>query len=267
MPVQKREAGDRSAARSPVHVCLVYDLLFPYTIGGAERWYRNLAERLAAEGHRVTYLTLRHWPDGEAAEVPGVEVVPVGAKLELYTASGRRRIVPPLRFGFGVLRHLTRAGAALRRRPYRLVPLLLPARGRAGPATTRHSASSSIGSRSGRASTGASTWDRSAGASAGGATPLHPRTARGFLLLAAVRHDGCRSRACEAMSRSRGHLRRPARHAAGARRAGRRLRGAPHPREAGDCTRAGDRACARARSPSSAGEIFGDGPARPRYCA
>ena len=37
-----------------MRVCLVYDCLFPWTYGGAERWYRNLAERLAAEGHEVT---------------------------------------------------------------------------------------------------------------------------------------------------------------------------------------------------------------------
>ena len=94
-----------------MHICLVYDLVYPHTIGGAERWYLNLAEHLADEGHRVTYLTMRHWPDGEAAEVPGVEVVPVAAGAELYTASGRRKIGPPLRFGWGVFRHLRRAGA------------------------------------------------------------------------------------------------------------------------------------------------------------
>ena len=66
-----------------MRICLVYDLLFPYTIGGAERWYRSLAERLAAEGHRVTYLTLRHWPDGEVGEVPGVEVIPVGPEARV----------------------------------------------------------------------------------------------------------------------------------------------------------------------------------------
>jgi glycosyltransferase involved in cell wall biosynthesis len=93
-----------------MHICLVYDLFFPNTIGGAERWYRNLAERLAAAGHRVTYLTLRHWPEGEAVSAPGIEVVAVGPKLEFYTASGRRRILPALRFGLGVLRHLARAG-------------------------------------------------------------------------------------------------------------------------------------------------------------
>ena len=48
-----------------MRVCVVYDCLFPYTVGGAERWYRNLAERLAAEGHEVTYLTLRQWDRGE----------------------------------------------------------------------------------------------------------------------------------------------------------------------------------------------------------
>ncbi len=93
-----------------MRVCLVYDCLFPHTVGGAERWYRNLAERLAAEGHMVTYLTLRQWSDDEDAGVPGVAVIPVGPRLDLYVA-GRRRITPPLRFGWGVLDHLWRHGS------------------------------------------------------------------------------------------------------------------------------------------------------------
>ena len=32
-----------------MRICLVYDCLFPYTVGGAERWYRNLGERLGRE--------------------------------------------------------------------------------------------------------------------------------------------------------------------------------------------------------------------------
>ena len=39
-------------AVGPMRVCLIYDCLFPYTVGGAERWYRNLAERLVARGSR-----------------------------------------------------------------------------------------------------------------------------------------------------------------------------------------------------------------------
>jgi glycosyltransferase involved in cell wall biosynthesis len=93
-----------------MRICLVYDCLFPYTVGGAERWYRNLALRLAADGHEVTYLTLRQWPRGTAGEIPGVRVVAAGPRMELYRAAGQRRILPPLVFGAGVLLHLLRRG-------------------------------------------------------------------------------------------------------------------------------------------------------------
>jgi len=93
-----------------MRICLVYDCLFPYTVGGAERWYRNLAQRLAADGHDVTYLTLRQWDRGERVEVPGVRVVTAGPRMGLYRGTGERRIAPPLAFGAGVLRHLLRHG-------------------------------------------------------------------------------------------------------------------------------------------------------------
>jgi glycosyltransferase involved in cell wall biosynthesis len=93
-----------------MRVCLIYDCLYPYTVGGAERWYRNLAERLAAEGHEVTYLTLRQWEHGEQLDLdPRVRVAEAGPRMELYVG-GRRRILPPLVFGAGVLWHLLRYG-------------------------------------------------------------------------------------------------------------------------------------------------------------
>jgi glycosyltransferase involved in cell wall biosynthesis len=100
-----------------MRVCLVYDCLYPYTVGGAERWYRNLAERLVADGHEVTYLTLRQWERDEQLDLdPRVRVITAGPRMELYTnppASGspaRRRVLPPLVFGAGVLWHLLRHG-------------------------------------------------------------------------------------------------------------------------------------------------------------
>jgi glycosyltransferase involved in cell wall biosynthesis len=93
-----------------MRVCLIYDCLFPYTVGGAERWYRNLAERLVADGHEVTYLTLRQWERGERLDLdPRVRVLTAGPRMDLYTG-GRRRILPPLVFGAGVLWHLWRHG-------------------------------------------------------------------------------------------------------------------------------------------------------------
>jgi hypothetical protein len=54
-----------------MRICVIYDCLFPFTVGGAERWYRNLAERLAGDGHEVTYLTLRQWDRSKPPEIDG----------------------------------------------------------------------------------------------------------------------------------------------------------------------------------------------------
>ena len=93
-----------------MRICLVYDCLYPHTVGGGERWYRSLAERLAADGHDVTYLTLRQWARGTDPCVEGVSVQVVGPRMRLYAGPGRRRILPPVVFGVGVLWHLLRHG-------------------------------------------------------------------------------------------------------------------------------------------------------------
>jgi glycosyltransferase involved in cell wall biosynthesis len=94
-----------------MRICIVYDCLYPYTIGGGERWYRNFAEHLVEAGHEVTYVTLRQWPRGERLDLDErVRVVTAGPRMSLYTSGGRRRILPPLVFGVGVLRHLLRHG-------------------------------------------------------------------------------------------------------------------------------------------------------------
>jgi glycosyltransferase involved in cell wall biosynthesis len=99
-----------------VRICIVYDCLFPHTVGGAERWYRDLAQRLAEEGHQVTYLTLRQWDRDERPQIDRrVKVALAGPRMALYTR-GRRRVLPPLVFGLGVLVHLLR-----RRRDYDVV--------------------------------------------------------------------------------------------------------------------------------------------------
>jgi glycosyltransferase involved in cell wall biosynthesis len=88
-----------------VKIALLYDCLYPYSVGGAERWYRSLATRLAQEDHEVTYITMRQWPRGAEPDLPGVRVVAVGPGMTLYVR-GRRRILPPVVYGIGVLAHL-----------------------------------------------------------------------------------------------------------------------------------------------------------------
>jgi hypothetical protein len=134
-----------------VRVCIVYDCLYPYTIGGAERWYRNVAERLAEAGHDVTFLTLRQWEHGTEPDIPGVRVVAAGRRMALYTRSGRRRLLPPVVFGIGVLGHLLRKGRrydVVHTASFPYFSLLAAA------------ASSSTGTRCGHEGTGANTPDR-----------------------------------------------------------------------------------------------------------
>ena len=102
------DSGPPQAAQRVLRIAIVYDCLYPHTIGGCERWYRAVAQRLAVR-HRVTYLTRRQWDLDQGPDAPpGVEVIGLDGGRQLYTASGRRRILPPLRFGLAVLFHLLR---------------------------------------------------------------------------------------------------------------------------------------------------------------
>lgn len=97
-----------AATSQRLRVCLVYDCLFPWTVGGAERWYRAVAEALAEAGHEVTYLTRRQWGTEDVPDIPGVRVVAVSRDEPLYGPDGNRRIGQAIRFGGGVFRHLAR---------------------------------------------------------------------------------------------------------------------------------------------------------------
>ncbi|HVF04488.1 MAG TPA: glycosyltransferase family 4 protein [Frankiaceae bacterium] len=85
-------------------VCVIYDCLYPHTIGGAERWLRAVALAAVEQGHEVTYLTRRQW-GAEGPSLPGAEVVAVSAG-DLYDEAGDRRVLPGVAFAGGVLRHL-----------------------------------------------------------------------------------------------------------------------------------------------------------------
>ena len=84
-------------------VAIVYDGLYPYRIGGGEKWYRGLAEELVRRGHDVVYLTCRDWI--EPPDLP-FEVVGVAPSAGTYNAAGSRLIGPALRFGWGVMRYV-----------------------------------------------------------------------------------------------------------------------------------------------------------------
>jgi glycosyltransferase involved in cell wall biosynthesis len=108
VPDVARRRSQQGPPPSPLRVCLVYDCLYPYTVGGAERWYRSLAAELINAGDALTYVTRKQWPDTDPPTIAGLDVVAVSRPDPLYTPDGRRSIGPPLRFGIGVLGYFLR---------------------------------------------------------------------------------------------------------------------------------------------------------------
>jgi glycosyltransferase involved in cell wall biosynthesis len=100
-----------------VRIALVYDCLYPASVGGAERWLRALGEVLAEE-HEVSYVTRRQWRHG-ARPIAGVKCVAVAPGSPIYSQDGRRRALPPVLFGIGTFMHFL-----LRRRKYDIVHCL-----------------------------------------------------------------------------------------------------------------------------------------------
>jgi glycosyltransferase involved in cell wall biosynthesis len=73
-----------------LRIGFVYDGLYPYTRGGAERRYHELAVRLA-ERYEVHRFSWRYRPDQEAGQ-PGLVHHPVGPAEAFYGSDGRRTI-------------------------------------------------------------------------------------------------------------------------------------------------------------------------------
>ena len=83
-------------------IALVYDAVYPYVKGGAERRYFEIGRRLAAR-HDVHILSFGWWKNQPREErAPGVTYTSVGRPLPLYRNDGKRSAAEALRFGLAV---------------------------------------------------------------------------------------------------------------------------------------------------------------------
>lgn len=88
---------------APLRVAVVYDCLYPYTTGGGERVYTELAARLRDRGESVEYLTRVQWEGRPPAEP--FTVIPIW-RGDIADASGDRRPGAALGFAWAVFRAL-----------------------------------------------------------------------------------------------------------------------------------------------------------------
>lgn len=90
-----------------LRIGLVYDALYPYVTGGAEKRYHELATRLA-ERHEVHYLTWRFWDGPDEIVQDGITLHGVGRPPSLYGADGKRTVREAVAFSARLLPVLLR---------------------------------------------------------------------------------------------------------------------------------------------------------------
>ncbi len=91
-----------SSMPPPLRILMIYDCIYPVSLGGVE--YRNycLARALVDRGHSVC---LAGWGDLPATSLPaGVTLVRLPYAAPLHDRDGKRGIVPTLRFAAAMLR-------------------------------------------------------------------------------------------------------------------------------------------------------------------
>jgi glycosyltransferase involved in cell wall biosynthesis len=90
-----------------LRIAFVYDALFPYVKGGAERRYHELAVRLAAR-HEVHMVSWTWWSGAPDPSLDGVVLHGVGRPPPLYGADGKRTVREAAAFSARVLPVLLR---------------------------------------------------------------------------------------------------------------------------------------------------------------
>jgi len=86
-------------------IAYVYDAIYPWIKGGAEKRIYEISKRLVERGHEVHWFGIKWWDGSKDVEHDGIYLHGVGKWNELYT-EGRRSIGEALYFGWKVSREL-----------------------------------------------------------------------------------------------------------------------------------------------------------------
>ena len=79
-------------------IAIVYDVIFPYSIGGGEKINWELARRLAARGHDVSLVSSKMWEGESVLKRDGVHYVGICPWLTTLNNLGNRSVLQPFLF-------------------------------------------------------------------------------------------------------------------------------------------------------------------------
>lgn len=87
-------------------IALVYDAVFPFVKGGAEKRFFEIGKRLAKDGYDVHLYGMKYWEGPAAVPFEGMTLHGLCKNYPLYTKSGRRSMFQAFWFGMSCLKLL-----------------------------------------------------------------------------------------------------------------------------------------------------------------
>jgi len=91
-----------------MRIALIYDMIYPYTIGGAEVRNYSLAKRLIEQGHEVHLYGVKLWKGPTIIKKDGIFIHGVCRYTQKYNFKGNRSIFEPIKFAYYLFKSLIR---------------------------------------------------------------------------------------------------------------------------------------------------------------
>jgi glycosyltransferase involved in cell wall biosynthesis len=83
-------------------IAYVFDLIYPYEVGGAQKRIWELARRLAAKGHEITVFGMKYWNGDDQIYREGVRLWGVCPSIDIWEGN-RRSVKEAVYFGWSIL--------------------------------------------------------------------------------------------------------------------------------------------------------------------
>jgi glycosyltransferase involved in cell wall biosynthesis len=91
-----------------MRIALVYDAIYPWSVGGGEFHVHELARHLAARGHDVHVVGMQWWDGPSTRREHGVTFHGLAKTRGLYSDGAKRRYFPPIKFAVACVPFFTR---------------------------------------------------------------------------------------------------------------------------------------------------------------
>lgn len=83
-------------------IAFIYDLAYPFVVGGGENRNYEIGKRLAEQGHEVHFFSTKCWSGKNNIIFNGIHYHGICSYKKVYNFSGKRRIIEPLIYSFAL---------------------------------------------------------------------------------------------------------------------------------------------------------------------